>query len=191
MDSRSTAFKRLPAHAAGTPETFASPEVHSELRLFLDREAELADARRFAEWLGLVHDDFVYQMPVTVTPDNPEAPTWDPESFVIDESRDTLAEHWFRRFEPDMWEIAWAENPPVRYRHLTTNVRARIIDESTYDVRSNTLVTATRQSSQPDMIVAERFDIVTREADGRLLLKRRFVVPESTVLSFIQLRVVL
>lgn len=182
-----------PANAASPAsrgETFASPDIHSEVRLFLDREAELSDSRRFGEWLSLVHEDFVYQVPVPVTPDNPEAPPWDANAFVIDENRDTLAEHWFRRFEPDMWEMAWAENPPVRYRHFTTNVRVRVIDDSTYDVRSNVLVTATRQSHQPDQLVAERFDLVVRR-DGELLLKRRFVVPESTVFAFAQLRVVL
>jgi 3-phenylpropionate/cinnamic acid dioxygenase small subunit len=171
-------------------ERFASLEVHAEMRLFLDREAELSDSRRFAEWLALVDDDFVYQMPVPVTPDNPESPHFDPNAFVIDESRGTLAEHWFRRFEPDMWEMAWAENPPVRYRHLTTNVRVRELAEDTYDVRSNVLVTATRQSDQPNQLFAERFDVVIRRA-GKLLLRRRFVVPESTVLEFAQLRVVL
>lgn len=172
------------------PERFASLELHAEMRLFLDREAELSDSRRFGEWLALVDEDFVYQMPVPVTPDNPEAPHYDTGAFVIDESRDTLAEHWFRRFEPDMWEMAWAENPPVRYRHLTTNVRVRELDEDAYDVRSNILVTATRQSHQPDQLFAERFDVVVRR-DGNLLLKKRFVVPESTVLAFAQLRVVL
>ena len=171
-------------------ERFASPEIHAEIRLFLDREAELSDSRRFGEWLALVHDDFVYQMPVPVTPDNPQAPHYDASAFVIDENRDTLAEHWFRRFEPDMWEMAWAENPPVRYRHLTTNVRVRELDDDAYDVRSNILVTATRQSDQPNQLFAERFDVVVRK-EGRLLLKRRFVVSESTVLAFAQLRVVL
>lgn len=170
---------------------FAPADVHAELRLFLDREAELIDDRRFADWLALVAEGFVYRMPVPFTPDNPTARHYDAEAFIIDENRETLAEHWFRRFDPDMWEMAWAENPPVRYRHYITNVRVReTTDPATYQVRSNVIVTATRQSDPPDHLYIERFDKIVRSDDG-WLLSERFVVPESSVISFAQLRVVL
>jgi 3-phenylpropionate/cinnamic acid dioxygenase small subunit len=175
----------------GTDEKpFASLDVHAEVRAFLDREAEMLDSRLFVQWLQIVHEDFAYLVPVPMTPDNPEAKAYDPDAFVIDENRETLAAHWFRRYEPDMWEMAWAENPPVRYRHFITNVRVREAGDDTYDVRSNVIVTATRQSNQPDQLIAERFDTIVRRGESLLLL-RRFVVPDSTVLQFIQLRVIL
>jgi 3-phenylpropionate/cinnamic acid dioxygenase small subunit len=89
-----------------------------------------------------------------------------------------------------MWEMAWSEVPPVRYRHFIAGVRVRVMAPGTYDVRSNALVTATRQSDQSNLLALERFDVV-EEVDGRLRLCRRFVVPETTVLEFAQLRVVL
>ncbi|MGI9556539.1 MAG: aromatic-ring-hydroxylating dioxygenase subunit beta [Solirubrobacterales bacterium] len=177
------------AHA-GSELPFASTETHAEVRAFLDREAELIDDRRFAEWLELVDEDFTYRMPVPFTPDNPTTPAHDDSAFVIDETRETLTEHWFRRFEPEMWEMAWAENPPVRYRHFISNVRVREGEaDGEYDVRSNAIVTGTRQSDPPIPLYVERFDRVIE--DGGLRLGERFVIPEASLLEFAQLRVIL
>ena len=174
----------------GSELPFASPEIHTEVRAFLDREAELIDDRRFADWLALVTDDFTYRMPVPITPDNPMTPAHDESALVIDETRETLAEHWFRRFEPDMWEMAWAENPPVRYRHFITNVRVREAEaDGEYDVRSNVIVTGSRQSDRTIPLYVERFDTLV-EQDG-LRLKQRFVVADAALLEFAQLRVIL
>lgn len=179
----------IPRRATLRP--FATAEVRHEIREFLDQEAEMIDDRRFGEWLSIVAADFTYRMPVPVTPDNPATPHYDARAFIIDENRGTLAEHWFRRYESDMWEIAWAENPPVRYRHFITNVRVRETEiEDTFDVRSNVIVTGTRQSDQPTPLYVERFDTIARQDDG-WVLRARFVVPESTVIDFAQLRVVL
>ena len=182
-----------PAATVGeaTVRRSAPAQVREEVRDFLYREAELLDDRRFGEWLSVVAEDFTYRVPVPVTPDNPAAPHYDARALMIDESRETLADHWFRRFEPDMWEIAWAENPPVRYRHFLTNVRVYESDVAdVFDVRSNAIVTGTRQSDQPDPLYVERFDKVARHGDG-WLLRARFVVSESSVIEFPQLRVVL
>lgn len=174
----------------GSASSFASTETHVEVSAFLAREAELIDDRQFGEWLGLVTEDFTYKMPVPVTPDNPGVPAYDESALVIDENRHTLADHWFSRFEPDMWEMAWAENPPVRYRHFITNVRVREADAAgEYDVRSNAIVTGSRQSDQPTPLYIERFDTLI-DADG-FRLKSRFVVAEGTLIDFAQLRVVL
>lgn len=169
----------------------APADVREEVRDFLYREAELIDDRRFGEWLKLVAEDFSYRMPVPVTPDNPLAPHYDSEAFIINENRATLSEHWFRRYEPDMWEMAWAENPPVRYRHFITNVRVRESGEDgVYDVRSNVILTGTRQSDRPTVLYVERFDKLSR-GENDFVLHERFAVPESTLIEFSQLRVVL
>jgi 3-phenylpropionate/cinnamic acid dioxygenase small subunit len=179
--------------AAGTDEThagFADQDTHVSIRLFLEREAELIDDRRYRDWLTLVSDDFTYLMPVTFTPDNPAKPHYDPDAYIVDETRETLAEHWFRRFEPDMWEIAWSENPPVRYRHFISNVRVRTTDhDGFYDVRSNVLLAAARQSDQPTLLTAERFDLVGRRHDD-WQLRRRMVILDTTSIQFAHLRVV-
>jgi 3-phenylpropionate/cinnamic acid dioxygenase small subunit len=177
--------------AARTVTAIAAPEVHAEVTAFLALEAEAIDSRHFAEWVELVEEDFVYRVPVPVTPDNPGAPAYDEQAFIVDESRQTLIDHWFVRYEPEMWEIAWSENPPVRFRHFVTNVRVRETDRAgVLDVRSNAIVSATRQSSPTTTLHVERFDLVRRRPDG-LRLMRRFAVIDEALLDFSQLRVVL
>jgi 3-phenylpropionate/cinnamic acid dioxygenase small subunit len=164
--------------------------VHAEVTAFLAQEAELLDSRDFRAWLDLVEESFTYRVPVPVTPDDPVAPAYDGASYIIDETRETLTEHWFARFRPDMWEIAWAENPPVRFRHFVSNVRVRGTDDpGVLDVRSNVIVSAVRQSSPTSTLHAERFDLITRAENLRL--RSRFVVIDETVLDFAQLRVVM
>lgn len=170
---------------------FADAATHERMREFLDRESELIDSRRYRPWLEMVTEDFSYRMPVPVTPDNPEKPHFDPDSLILDETRETLTEHWFRRYEPDMWEIAWGEVPPVRLRHLVGNVRVRMIEDGVFDVRSNALVTATRQSDQSNLLAVERFDVIEAAAANHPRLRSRFVVAETTVIQFATLRVVL
>lgn len=150
----------------------------------------MLDNRWYKDWLELLDGDFTYRMPVPITPDNPVAPHYDASAFVIDETRETLADHWVRRLEPDMWEIAWAEVPPVRFRHFITNVRVRILGDSRYDVRSNVLLSATRQSDQSNFMAVERYDTIEESSNGFRLLSR-FVVPETTVFGLPQLRIIL
>jgi 3-phenylpropionate/cinnamic acid dioxygenase small subunit len=166
-------------------------DVHAEVAVFLAQEAELLDTREFRGWLDLVGDDFTYRVPVPVTPDNPAAQAYDAAAYIVDETRETLAEHWFVRFRPDMWEMAWSENPPVRYRHFVTNIRVRATDEpDVLDARSNVIVSAVRQSSPTTSLHAERFDLIMRTSGG-MCLRSRFVVIDETVLDFAQLRVVM
>ncbi len=175
---------------AGAARVFADLDTHASIRHFLEREAELIDDRNYRDWLRLVDENFVYKMPVTFTPDNPAKPHYDPDAFIIDETRETLTEHWFRRFEPDMWEIAWSESPPVRYRHFVSNVRVRVTeDEDVLDVRSNVLLSAARQSDQPTLLAAERFDLIAR-AGSDWSLRRRYVILDATVVEFAHMRVV-
>jgi 3-phenylpropionate/cinnamic acid dioxygenase small subunit len=179
-----------PARAA-VNDRFASAAVHQEISLFLARESELMDDRSFADWVQLVTADFCYFVPVGLTPDNPYAPHYDAEAMLIDETRDSLAEQWFKRFDPDIIEIAWGDNPPVRFRHLVTNVRVRHTeDPDSYDVRSNVLLSGTRQSDASKFVAAERFDTIRRTPDG-LRLAMRYAIFEETVIDFPQLRVVL
>jgi 3-phenylpropionate/cinnamic acid dioxygenase small subunit len=173
------------------PVELADAKTHLEVTTFLALEAELIDNRSFREWVDLVNESFTYRVPVPVTPDNPAAPAYDSEAFVIDETRQTLIDHWFSRSEPEMWEIAWAENPPVRFRHFVTNVRVRHADgPAVLDVRSNAIVSATRQSSPTTTLHVERRDTILR-VDGALRLGARVAIPDESLLDFAQLRAIL
>jgi 3-phenylpropionate/cinnamic acid dioxygenase small subunit len=110
---------------------------------------------------------------------------------LIDESKWSLESQWFKRLDPDIYELSWAENPPVRFRHAVSNIRVRQTeDPSVFDVRSNVILTGVRQSDLPKFITAERFDTVVRMLDG-LRLRRRWAVLDETVIDFPQLRILL
>ena len=176
---------------ARSSPSFAQLEVQTEINLFLAHEAELLDSRQYGDWLEFVADDYAYQVPVPRTPDNPFAPHYDDRTMLIDESKWSLTEQWFKRLAPDLYELSWAENPPVRFRHFVSNVRAYLTEEpETYDVRSNVMLVATRQSLKPKYVTGQRFDSLRRQ-DGQLLLARRWVVLDQVLIDFPQLRMLL
>lgn len=181
----------LVAPRTGEKADFATLDVHREVDLFLACEAELSDSRRYWEWVDLVTDDFTYQVPVPRTPDNPFAVHYDERSMLIDESKWSLESQWFKRLDPDIYELSWAENPPVRFRHTVSNIRVRLTDDpNVLDVRSNVILTGVRQSDLPKFITAERFDTIVR-INSDLRLKRRWAVLDETVIDFPQLRIML
>ncbi len=171
--------------------SFAPADVQTQVALFLAREAEAADDRDYATWLGLVEDDYTYRVPVPRTPDSPFSPHYDSRSLLIDESKWSLEAQWFRRFEPEVYEVAWSDNPPIRFRHFVTNIRVRQTPSpDVLDVRSNVLLVGTRQSDAPKYISGERTDVVNIHADG-YRLAHRWVVLDQVVIDFPQLRILL
>jgi 3-phenylpropionate/trans-cinnamate dioxygenase subunit beta len=175
----------------GDEGVFASASVHAEMALLLAREAELLDSRRFQEWVSLVEPTFTYRVPTPVTPDNPFAPHYDPDSLLLDESLDSLTALWFRRFDEDLFRQSWGENPPVRFRHIVSNVRVRERrDDPVLDVRSNVLLVSVRHDDPPVLLSAERFDTAVRR-DGGYRLASRYAVLDEVLLSAPQIRVLL
>ncbi len=78
---------------------------------------------------------------------------------------------------------AWAEDPPSRMRHFVSNVRVREQSDGSFDVRSNLLIFRTRQDqTAPQILAGERHDLL-RRVDGRLLLHRRVIYLDHTVIA--------
>lgn len=170
---------------------YADPAVQGELALFLAHEADLLDERRFHEWVEIVADGFTYRVPTPITPDSPYKPHYDTRNLLIDESKWSMTTQWFRRFDEDIYEMAWGENPPVRFRHFLSNVRATLTaDPDRYVVYSNVMLVGTRQSDRPKFITGARTDEVGR-VDGRLILLSRWVVLDQSLIDFPQLRILL
>lgn len=187
----STGFVGRRQEEAIASARYAEPGVQTEVSLFLAHEASLLDDRKFHAWVDIVADDFTYQVPTPTTPDSPFKPHYDDRSLLIDESKWSMTTQWFRRFDEDIYEMSWGENPPVRFRHFLTNIRTMLTDDpDELVVRSNVMLVATRQSDAPKYITGERTDMVGRR-DGRLVLLRRWVVLDQTVIDFPQLRILL
>ncbi|MGQ4599816.1 aromatic-ring-hydroxylating dioxygenase subunit beta [Nocardia sp. R6R-6] len=170
---------------------FVSADVRAEIADFLALDSELLDDRRFWDWGTLLTEDFRYQVPTPRTPDTPFKPHWDDRVMFIDESKWSLETQWFRRLDEDIYEMSWGENPPVRFRHVVSNIRAEQTDDpNRYRVRSNVVLIATRQSDPPKYLSGQRTDTIDR-VDGRLYLSHRWVVLDQVLLDYPQMRIVL
>lgn len=175
-----------------------------EVERFLVHEAELLDEGRLEEWLEVLTDDVVYQVPVRINREQTGATRVTgvrTDSFHLDENRDSLE----MRVDRVNTGFAWAEEPPSRLRHLVGNVRVDRAGEVGDDhpaaahlpvgdladddlvVRSNVLVYRSRgDRSDHDLLGAERHDVL-RRVDGQLRLARRLVVLDSTVVPTLNL----
>lgn len=164
--------------------------LRDEVQRFLVHEAELLDESRLAEWLDVLTDDIVYQVPVRINREQTgesRVTGVRTDSFHLDENRDSLE----MRVDRIATGFAWAEEPPSRLRHLVGNVRVAEVRDTDagqeLDVRSNVLVYRSRgDRPDHDLLSAERHDVL-RRVEGGLRLARRWVVLDSTVVPTINL----
>lgn len=172
-----------------TDDTMTAVELQHEVTQFLNREAELLDEGRLREWLGLLTDDVIYQVPIRINKEFGDGEgsrvtgVLD-DSYHLDEDRDSL-EMRVDRIETG---FAWAEEPPTRLRHVIGNIRVRRSDDpDRVEVRSNLLLYHARWD-RPDYTVlsGERRDVLVRDESG-WKLARRLVVLDNTVVPTLNL----
>ncbi|MFG2884601.1 3-phenylpropionate/cinnamic acid dioxygenase subunit beta [Streptomyces sp. NPDC048297] len=152
----------------------------AEIQEFLYREALALDERRFRDWLAMLADDIVYEVPVRVTRE--AGAEWElaPTSRIFDDDRQTL-EVRVRRLETD---FSWAEQPPSRTRHYVTNVLVDATDvPDTYLVHSNCFLYRSRgDSPTPSLYSLARKDTVRREG-GTWRLARRWAAFDQALIN--------
>src|ERR1700693_446020 len=86
-----------------------------EVEDFLYREAAVLDEWRLAEWLEMLTDDAIYQVPST------DAPEGDARNTLYIIADDALRIR--SRVKQLLGKSAWAESPHSRTRRMITNVR--------------------------------------------------------------------
>ncbi|GCE43952.1 Aromatic-ring-hydroxylating dioxygenase, beta subunit [Rhodococcus wratislaviensis] len=161
---------------AADDATFAS------VSRFYGRETALLDAHDYARWIPLLEPEFVYRIPVTVTRDDPSQSPFVAGAHLLDESRDSLANLWARRLEPDHIDFSWGEVPLQRVRRFVSVLS--VADAGRADevsVTSNVLVTVVHQSDPVVMTAAGRHDILRHRGDGWGLVERTVHLDESVV----------
>lgn len=172
--------------ATGTGGVVAAPETIAEITQALYDEAELLDESRLREWLGMVTDDVVYQVPVRIHKEQTgesRVTGVQADSYHLDENRASL----LMRVERVETGFAWAEEPPSRIRHMVSNVRVRHRDDGDLDVRSYVMVYRSRWDRPDyDIMTAERHDVF-RDVDGTWKLARRLVVLDNTTVPMLNL----
>src|SRR6266481_2037713 len=89
--------------------------TRQEVEDLLYREAALLDEWRLEEWLAMLTDDAIYQVPST------DAPEGDARNTLYIIADDALRIR--SRVKQLLGKSAWAENPHSRTRRMITNVR--------------------------------------------------------------------
>jgi 3-phenylpropionate/cinnamic acid dioxygenase small subunit len=146
---------------------------------FLVTEAEALDENRVDDWLGMLHPEIDYRVPIRVTRERTGGPGFSDDGFHMFESHDSLA----LRVERLSTDYAWAEDPPSRTRRFVTNFRVAALD-GTGDlrVRSNLLLYRERFDDRQRHLISGMREDDLRETDGRLLLVRRLVLLDHSTL---------
>ena len=163
----------------GRPALSSGSETYARVVDFLYHEAELLDQRRHREWLALLASEVEYRAPVRFT-----------SAHSLDDSTLTDMSHFdedlyslTKRVERFETEHAWAEDPPSRTRRFVTNVRCWSGDaEGEVYARCNLLLFRSRGDlAAPDLLSAQRTDVL-RTAEGGFRLARREILLDESVL---------
>lgn len=135
----------------------------AQIEDFLYHEAALLDAWQLDEWMTLLTDDVVYEVPSTDMPDG------DPEStlFLIADNAQRLRS----RVQQLSGRHAWAENPPSRTRRLIANVRILAVEGDTIRMTANFVVYRMRYELVDTYV--GRYEHTLVQQDGELKIRKR------------------
>ncbi|MGH7908203.1 MAG: aromatic-ring-hydroxylating dioxygenase subunit beta [Candidatus Binataceae bacterium] len=143
-----------------------------EIERFLYHEATLLDQWRLKEWLALMTDDVVYQVPATDAPEGDPATT---VSLVADN-----AVFLRSRVAQLLGKSAWAENPRSRTRRLVTNVQVLGVDGQDILVTANFAVYRIRYEIMDTYIGHYEYKLV-RHDGGLKIRERRAILDLETL----------
>jgi N,N-dimethyl phenylurea N-demethylase beta subunit len=145
---------------------------------FLALEAKLLDERRFEEWLELLDDDIVYEVPLRQTKSNyrDEHPE---NAFHIRDSK-ALIKNRVDRLKSG---FAWSETPPSRTLRLLGNVFVSAIRSAdVIEVESAMLLYRQRGTdATSDVIPVRRRDVIRFAGEHGKLLSRRAELLETVM----------
>jgi 3-phenylpropionate/cinnamic acid dioxygenase small subunit len=155
-------------------------DLYTDILQFLYREARLLDEHRFEDWVELLTDDVVYEMPLTLTRERAEQDrVYDREMEYFAENRESLQ----MRIARLRTEYAWAEDPPTRTRHLVHNVELERLDDGRLLARSAFVVHTNRANSTAwESFVGRREDVLVH-ADAGWKIARRTLFLDQAVLG--------
>jgi 3-phenylpropionate/cinnamic acid dioxygenase small subunit len=146
-------------------------DLRTRLSDFLIEEAAALDERRYDDWLGILTEDFLYEVPVPLSREDPGLPQHAEGLYLAHESKSFL-EMRFARVSSD---YAWAERPAAFVRHFVSNVR--VLDGATtetgrWTVATNVLVVRSRLPEPTTMSSAGRHDVIVETPEGLRLQHR-------------------
>ncbi len=143
-----------------------------EVEDLLYQEAALLDGWRLDEWLEMLTEDVVYQVPPTDVPEGDARNTL----FIISDDAPRIRS----RVKQLLGKSAWAENPHSRTRRLITNVRVLGADGEYILVTANFAVHRMRYESVDTYI--GHFDYKLVRKDKLLKIRERRVILDNEAL---------
>lgn len=163
----------------GAPELEAFPErgarradLDPALTAFLVEESAALDEGRVADWLGVLTEEFVYQVPVPLLREDPGLPRHSDRAMLFEATTSILAMKLGRSGR----QHAWADRPAGVTRHFLGGVR--VFDTGCAGrlrVDANVLGSFTR-GQDVALVTAARQDVVVEGGDGYRLLRRRVLL---------------
>src|SRR3984893_12053555 len=151
--------------------TIALPS-RQEVEDFLYREAALLDEWRLEEWLEMLTDDAIYQVPST------DAPEGDARNTLYIIADDALRIR--SRVKQLLGKSAWAENPHSRTRRMITNVRVLGAENENILITANFAVHRMRYESVDTYIGHYNYKLV-RQGNQLRIRERRAVLDNEAL----------
>lgn len=159
--------------------------LQHELDQFYYREAAMLDMYDFDSWLGLLHEELRYWMPIRsnrILRDRSMEYTADNETAHFDESY-AMIQARIRKLKSD---VGWSENPASRTRHIVSNVMVNSEPGSdVLSVSSSFLVYRNKLERQVDIFAGRRDDELIRSSEGGSfkIRNRTIYIDQTTILS--------
>jgi p-cumate 2,3-dioxygenase beta subunit len=144
----------------------------SDVELFFFDEAALLDGHEWEDWLALLTEDVIYEVPAT---DWPSGGLKSCFSLVAD---DHARLHSRVKQLIEGWNVG--ETPPSRTRRLITNVRITSASDAALHVTANFAVYRFRHEIMDTFIGRYENELVL--ADGQLKIRRRRAVLDHEAL---------
>lgn len=146
--------------------------TRQEVEDLLYREAALLDEWRLDEWLELLTEDAIYQIPPTDVPEGDSRNTL----FIIADDALRIRS----RVKQLLGKAAWAENPQSRTRRMIANVRVLGAEDENILVTANFAVHRMRYESVDTYIGHYNYKLV-RQGD-QLRIRERSAILDNEAL---------
>jgi p-cumate 2,3-dioxygenase subunit beta len=146
--------------------------TRQEIEDFLYREAALLDEWRLEEWLELLTDDAIYQVPSTDAPEGDARVTL---YIIADDERRIRS-----RVKQLLGKSAWAENPHSRTRRIISNVRIPGAEGDSILVTANFAVYRMRYETVDTYV--GRYDYKINRVGEELKIRERRAILDNEAL---------
>jgi 3-phenylpropionate/cinnamic acid dioxygenase small subunit len=155
-------------------------ELHYQISNLLYQEAYFLDNGKYKEWIELLTDDILYQMPLRETVEGVGVSNIATDIDYYVESKASLLTRVNRLYT----KSAWVENPATRQRHFISNIMVEETENpNEFNVSSYFLFKRSRGSQhEVEQLFGQRNDIV-RRVDGQWKIAKRTIIPDQSVIT--------